>query len=753
MCEKKPDRPVQNILTLEDEDNVRPVRNIFTLEDDETDAAEDPKDGDEDYLERYADEGEEYVPVRPQKLLFSKEQVMEILKRKNPLEWKVVNRAGSGSFAVTYSVDVIQMEIPASYILKVIDLTGLVESKMPEDLDTETYEKIREKWEKQYLERERNEVAFMRAFQDVPQIVNLVESWEDNMADKNGVEHRLFCILMDRWDGDLTDFMGKEGSQAEGLQLSTDLMKALLEMNRKPRGDACVMHRDVRCENVLYRSAENACGYRFALADFGIAKLKESSDKRTNSITPRVWDYLPESGRNYSWKSEVYLAGMTIYRFMSGWGDEQMENAFFQASTPFFDENGFITLPCPASVKDTRFWNLLKRMLQRDPDKRPTLGTALNILQKLKKEDRKMRERKKIIQVSVSIFTVVAAIFTLLFLFDVIGNEKEIPSTGDMGLTEEENETQEQSDTESPAKNEVAEAVMTGSSTGESDDVWNDIEVSMRIGNYDGVLEKAEQNHLLETEEMLNLQGIMFANGLGNDGDGDLDQAIQYFQAACIRKKSAESFRNLLLASLSADLAEITEENGETAWMEHTAEAFRFGESNEIPESEKLLWERIYLSDVTVPDGENLYDYFWSLENWPQILREGVFELSPYRYLVASNYDYIVSKNEDGEAEIEAIVTQIVEKELPIHIMRGTYPDTYVTFYGDTIEQVPLNAIDVAVFDYPSTYIDENGNEQYWKDTEEFYYGEIPPEDTEDTRWMINGYDENGGRKFRKQIK
>ena len=294
---------------------------------------------------------------------------------------------------------------------------------------------------------------------------------------------------------------------------------------------------------------------------------------------------------------------------------------------------------------------------------------------------------------------------------------------------------------------------MTGSSIGESDDVWNDIEVSMRIGNYDGVLEKAEQNHLLETEEMLNLQGIMFANGLENDGDGDLDQAIQYFQAACIRKKSAESFRNLLLASLSADLAEITEENGETAWMEHTAEAFRFGESNEIPESEKLLWERIYLSDVTVPDGENLYDYFWSLENWPQILREGVFELSPYRYLVASNYDYLVSKNEDGEAEIEAIVTQIVEKELPIHIMRGSYPDAYVTFYGDKIEQVPLNAIDIAVYDYPSTYIDENGNEQYWKDTEEIFYGEIPPEDTEDTRWMINAYDETGGRKFRKQIK
>lgn len=752
MSETKQNRPVRNILKLDDEDDVRPVRNILSLDDEGTDASGGMENREEDYLERYADEEEEYVPVRPQKLHFSREQIIEILQRKEPREWKAVNRAGSGSFAVTYSVDVIQMGIPVSYILKVIDLTGLVESRLPEELDAETYERIREKWEKQYLDRERNEVAFMRAFQDVPQIVDLVESWEDRLVDKNGMEHRLFCILMDRWDGDLTDFMGKEGNQAAGLQLGADLMKALLEMNRKPLDGARVMHRDLRCENVLYRSAKNVCGYRFALADFGIAKLKESSDRRTNSIAPMVWDYLPESGRNYSWKSEVYLAGMTIYRFMSGWGDEQMENAYFQAGSPIFDKKGFINLQRPASIRDPRFWNLLKRMLRRDPDKRPKLEEALNLFEKLKEEDGKMRKRKRIILALAGIFIVFAIMFVFLFLPGGMEIEERASLEGNIGLAEEGKEMQGQSDAVPSAENEVAEAEMTGIGTGESDDVWNDIEVSMMIGNYDGVLEKAEQNHLLETEEMLNLQGIMYANGLGKDGD--LDQAIQYFQAACVRNKSAESFRNLLLASLSADLADITEENGATAGMEYTAEAFRFGERNEIPESEKLLRERLYMSGETVPDeGEDIYDYFWNLENWPQVLREGVFELTPYRYLVASNYDYIISENEDGEAEIEAIVTQMVEKELPIHIMCGTYPDAYVTFYGDKIDQIPYNAVDIAVYDYPSTYIDENGNEQYWKDTEEFYYGEIPPEDTEDTRWMINGYDENGGRKFRKQIK
>ena len=120
---------------------------------------------------------------------------------------------------------------------------------------------------------------------------------------------------------------------------------------------------------------------------------------------------------------------------------------------------------------------------------------------------------------------------------------------------------------------------------------------------------------------------------------------------------------------------------------------------------------------------------------------------------MAPDYDYIITQYENGELDVEAIVVQMIERELPIRVMKGIYPDTYETFYGESIEQAAENAIDIAVYDYPSTYIDENGNEQYWKDTEEIFYGEIPPEDTEDTRWMINGYDENGGRKFRKQIK
>lgn len=76
-----------------------------------------------------------------------------------------------------------------------------------------------------------------------------------------------------------------------------------------------------------------------------------------------------------------------------------------------------------------------------------------------------------------------------------------------------------------------------------------------------------------------------------------------------------------------------------------------------------------------------------------------------------------------------------------------------MTFYSDTLERTSSNAIDIAVYDYPTTYIDADGNEQYWQDTDDIYHGEIPPPDTDDSRWMINGFDENGIREFKKQIK
>ena len=736
-------RPVRNIFVLEDEDDVRPVRNILTLDDEEPEEPDAPEEQQAGYLERYAEDEEGYVPIRPGRMYLTAEQIEEILQQRERQEqqkWKVSARAGSGSFGTVYDVEVIRLGIPSRYSLKVSDATGNMARELAYVSD-EDYEKCREERERKHLERSRNEAALMRAFHDVPQIVNLEESWEMTRQDPEGVEHWLSFLLMDRWDGDLTDFTGKEMDQAAGLQLGADLMSALSEMKSRPLDGVSVAHRDMRCENVLYRSDKNVCGYRFALADFGIAKLDPPSGSRKNSIYGNIEDFLPP-GEKYTWRSDVYLAGMAIYRFLSGWDWEQMERAF-RPEVLRFDENGLITLDRPASIRNPQFWDLLKRMMQRDAKKRMEPAAALKEFERLRSEDASEKKSRFLFSAATFIAAVALLAVLLVWLLPPAGNGNEI-----VGRTR----VEDLDGLEIPLE-----------TAGTKKDALEEIRQDMSLGNYDGALEKAEQYGLTETEEILNLQGILYAAGLGREVD--LEQAIRYFEAACLQGQDstgkdsdtqrAVSFRNLFLAALSADLEDMAEEGAEASvQMPHTAEALRFGELLGNQEAERILQERMFAVRGILPEaGENIFDSFWELENRPEILKDGIVEQEPYRYLVASDYDYIITQYENGEVGVEAVVVQIIERELPIRVMRGIYPDSYETFYGESIERAAENAVDIAVYDYPSTYIDENGNEQYWKDTEEFYYGEIPPEDTEDTRWMINGYDENGGRKFRKQIK
>lgn len=741
MRKKKTGRPFRNILTLEDEDDVRPVRNILTLEDEEPEEPDVPEKQQAGYLERYAEDEEGYVPIRPGRMYLTTEQIEEILQQREQQEWKVSARTGSGSFGTVYDVEVTRLGIPSRYSLKVSDATGNMARELESDLD-EVYERCREEKEKKYLERSRNEAALMRAFHDVPQIVNLAESWEMTKKDPEGVEHRLSFLLMDRWDGDLTDFTGKKMDQAAGLQLGTDLMSALSEMKSRPLYGVSVAHRDMRCENILYRSEKNVCGYRFALADFGIAKLDPPSGRRRDSIIPNIEDFLPP-GEKYTWRSDVYLAGMAIYRFLSGWDWGQMELAF-RPDLLHFDENGLIMLRRPASIRNPQFWDLLKQMMQKDAKKRPEPAAALKEFERLRSEDVLEKKRRFLLLATACVAAVVSLAILLAWrLLQPAGNGNGIVTQ---------------------TRVEDLEGLEIPLETARTkDDVLEEIRQDMTLGNYDGALERAERYGLTETEEILNLRGILYAAGLGREVD--LEQAIRYFEAACLQGQNstgtdsstqrAVSFRNLFLAALCADLEDMAEEGAEASvQMPHTAEALRIGELLENKEAERILQERMFAVRGVLPEaGENIFDSFWELDNRSEIMKDGILDLEPSRYLVASDYDYIITQYENGEVDVEAIVVQMIERELPIRVMKGIYPDTYETFYGESIEQAAENAIDIAVYDYPSTYIDENGNEQYWKDTEEFYYGEIPPEDTEDTRWMINGYDENGGRKFRKQIK
>lgn len=56
------------------------------------------------------------------------------------------------------------------------------------------------------------------------------------MVDEDKVEHQIYCFLLERWEGDISDPIKLKRTQSIGLQLGVDLMSALYEMNVKPHG-------------------------------------------------------------------------------------------------------------------------------------------------------------------------------------------------------------------------------------------------------------------------------------------------------------------------------------------------------------------------------------------------------------------------------------------------------------------------------------------------------------------------------------
>ena len=113
----------------------------------------------------------------------------------------------------------------------------------------------------------------------------------------------------------------------------------------------------------------------------------------------------------------------------------------------------------------------------------------------------------------------------------------------------------------------------------------------------------------------------------------------------------------------------------------------------------------------------------------------------------------------DGDviSNIKAYARSFEERTIPISIYVGESPSKYTIL--DDIEVIPTSSNSSATvtgtFEYETSYIDENGDLKFWIDTDNFFYGDNPPKDTEDSRWVIQGYEDGkyDERKFRQQVK
>ena len=285
--------------------------------------------------------------------------------------------------------------------------------------------------------------------------------------------------------------------------------------------------------------------------------------------------------------------------------------------------------------------------------------------------------------------------------------------------------------------------------------VWKAIEACYKINDYERMFQIAEENQLMESEEILNLIGVLYAQGIFYERD--YEKAIKYLEAASTYGTLEQTFINLWLVSYVTDRQELKETNP----YKNTINALKIAEkyNNTILNDMLTLAISVKFGEIV----ENGYEYVWHMDLQKQTALFDSFcvQSSTYRYYVCTDYEYTADIYENEEAgvteysNVVAYARRIEEWEVPIFIFVRGCPSGYQLF--DDVMEYPLASTEhtvTAEFEYESSWQDEEGNTYFWTDTDEFFVGNEPPECDEDHRWHISGYDyEAGGRRFRLQVK
>lgn len=275
--------------------------------------------------------------------------------------------------------------------------------------------------------------------------------------------------------------------------------------------------------------------------------------------------------------------------------------------------------------------------------------------------------------------------------------------------------------------------------------------------NYEHMLETAEKNHVMSSEIMLNVLGIMYAQGIYYEQN--YEKAIETFNAATEYGNLESSFSNLWLVSYLADLNDLN--NGDTSYS-NSMHAIKVAEKHQNYSINEML--KMGISTRFNENVENGYEYIKKLTYKKRRYFFSLFEpqVDTTKYIACTKYVYQVTRDEsiaDKEnniTDVKAIPTELEEREISIYMFRYFWPDNdYIAF--DSIPLSPNASSDYKVtgnFKYETSYKDINGNTCFWIDTDEFYYGDIPPDTDENSRWVIDGYDKSKNvRIYKLQIK
>lgn len=159
-------------------------------------------------------------------------------------------------------------------------------------------------------------------------------------------------------------------TEMRAAQLFSQMMDALHYLHQSN-----IIHRDVKLENFLVMQEENIL--KIKLIDFGFAvelKENEKSNEKLGSLNymaPEIHE-----GKDYDFKVDVWACGIVLYNMLSGKQPFSGENEQILINKIIYDDINF-NYDCWKTTS-TECKNLIKSLLSKDPEKRPTPFEAKN---------------------------------------------------------------------------------------------------------------------------------------------------------------------------------------------------------------------------------------------------------------------------------------------------------------------------------------------------------------------------------------
>ncbi|KAA6385969.1 MAG: putative protein kinase [Streblomastix strix] len=152
------------------------------------------------------------------------------------------------------------------------------------------------------------------------------------------------------------------------------LMKQILEGMRAFHSSGLV-HRDIKCDNILLHSPPGSGRVHAKISDFGFAKKVDLNNKQTYTAGTIPFMSPEQFLENpiITQKVDIYALGITFYKLITH---------KYPVNKNDMKEQGkkMTQLKCikkPSEIKDNLLWNILSRLLEFDPNKRISALEAL----------------------------------------------------------------------------------------------------------------------------------------------------------------------------------------------------------------------------------------------------------------------------------------------------------------------------------------------------------------------------------------